>query len=181
MSPQNSSSPPFMPPTIALPLLSAVINKEARATIRRLLVQPNVLDDVPTLTEQLVLAAQSTKQEDEQRIRLLFDDTVDRNQLWREIEKNLTLFNKETKFEGGFTLEPLINGGQKAENFDLGKFAKHIKDIRNALSHGRDIRIRGRDAGDVAPVLVLVVAVELLPRQHRGGVQPAAHPLTTPS
>ena len=87
-----------------------------------------------------MLAAQSTKQEDEQRIRHLLDDTVDRNQLWREIEKNLTLFNKETKFEGGFTLEPLINGGQKAENFDLGKFGKHIKDIRNALSHGRDIR-----------------------------------------
>jgi len=117
------------------------IDREARVVVRRLLGQPNVLDDVHTLTEQLVLAAQSTKQEDEQRIRHLLDDTVDKVQLWVEIEKNRSLFAKETKFEGGFKLEALIgDGAQKADNLDLGKFAKHIKDIRNALSHGRDIR-----------------------------------------
>ncbi|MGX1353507.1 hypothetical protein AB7M49_007128 [Bradyrhizobium elkanii] len=116
------------------------IDKTARAAVRRLLSQPNVLDDPHALTEQLVLAAQTTKQDDEQRVRYLFDDTVDKRQLWREIEKNMSLFNKETKFEGGFTLEPFIAGQQKAEHLDLSKFAKHIKDIRNALSHGRDIR-----------------------------------------
>lgn len=116
------------------------IDKAARATVRRLLSQPDVLDDLHNLTEQLVLAAQTSKQEDEQRIRYLLDDTVDKEQVWREIEKNKDVFSKETRFEGGFKLESLISGQQKPDQFDIGKFAKHIKDIRNALSHGRDIR-----------------------------------------
>jgi hypothetical protein len=116
------------------------IDREARSTVRRLLARPNALDDVTAITEQLMLAAQSTKKDDEQKIGRLLEDTVDRKQLTQEIEKNVSLFIKEAKFEGGFTLEPLIGSGHKAESFDLSKFAKHIKDIRNALSHGRDIR-----------------------------------------
>lgn len=116
------------------------IDKEAKATVRRLFAQPNALDDVAEITERLVLATQSTKQDDDQRIRRLLEDTVDRIQLAREIDKNIALFSKQTLFEGGFTLDPLISTSQKADSFDLLRFAKHIKDIRNALSHGRDIR-----------------------------------------
>ncbi|MGJ5008132.1 hypothetical protein ACQR05_10190 [Bradyrhizobium oligotrophicum] len=116
------------------------IDREARAAVRRLLAQPNALDDIPNITERLVLATQSTKQDDDQRIRRLLEDTVDRSQVAKEIDKNLGLFNRQTIFEGGFNLDALVGNGQKGEQFDLLRFVKQIKDIRNALSHGRDIR-----------------------------------------
>jgi len=119
---------------------TSFMEEATRATVRRLLAQPNVMDDISALTEQLVLAAQSSKKDDEQRIVHLLEETIDKKVLWREIENNIDLFNKNTDFEGGFTLEPLIPARAKIEQLEIGKFCKHTKDIRNALSHGRDIR-----------------------------------------
>jgi hypothetical protein len=119
---------------------SSFIDAEARGTVRRILAQPNVLDDVGAIYDDLTLAIQITKKEEESRILDLLKDTLNKKVLWKEVENNIGSFTAETRFEGGFTLDPLVAPGAKFEQFDLGKFTKHTKDIRNALSHGRDIR-----------------------------------------
>lgn len=96
-------------------------------------------------------------------------DTVSKTILWKEIENNIDSFKKEITFEGGFVLESLLTSA-KIEHLDLSKFAKHIKDIRNALSHGRDIRTQmviiptSRNFGLLQPwvSLMCVVAGEVV-------------------
>src|SRR5262249_34290317 len=59
--------------------------------------------------------------------------------LLTEIKLNLGSFNSPTSFDGGFTADAIVPANPKElGNNDIEKMASTMREIRNALSHGRD-------------------------------------------
>jgi hypothetical protein len=93
--------------------------------------------------EQVVGAIHKSRIEDYQRIEALIQETLNVEILWREIALNMASFNAEVTFDGGYVLPPLLAKGSSMEQFASNgheAFARKIRDLRNALSHGRDIK-----------------------------------------
>ena len=114
-----------------------------RISVRKLLAARNALDDLVTLAERVMNAVQETKLSDVQKLEALLKETVDPALLWREVARNLAAFTTEVRFDGGFTLSGIARVGWKEEDFavnGISSFAGAIRNIRNALSHGRDLR-----------------------------------------
>lgn len=117
------------------------LEASARAAVRKILAAPNAVDDVNSITDKVVGAIGDSKLDEYQRFASLIRDTVDADVLWAEIETNLDAFNAPTTFDGGFVLVPIVGPNCQADDFrprGLEVFTKAIRDIRNALSHGRD-------------------------------------------
>lgn len=113
----------------------------ARLAVRRILSAPDAIDDIAGVTDKLMSAFQMSKMDEYARFSQIIADTVDPKLLWQEIKGNVGAFSKETKFDGGFSLRPLIAATTKESTFlpkGVENFTKAIRDIRNALSHGRD-------------------------------------------
>lgn len=120
---------------------SLYLDSSARAALRKILAAPDALSDTDDLTEKVVAAIQRSKLDEVQKCAAVLMDTVDPALLWEVIEKNLAAFATETVFEGGFKAPPLVAVGSRREDFapqGIASFARVARDIRNALSHGRD-------------------------------------------
>ncbi|WP_149530670.1 hypothetical protein [Tardiphaga sp. P9-11] len=119
------------------------LTASVRNALRKMLAKPNVLDDIPLVIENLITATAANRQEESQRMDLLLKDTVDAKLLWREIQNNLENYSSPTNFEGGFVLQSLITSKHTEEQFcqqGISTFANRIREVRNALSHGRDVK-----------------------------------------
>jgi hypothetical protein len=71
----------------------------------------------------------------------LLREALDPKLLWREIENNLAAFTTKVTFKGGFTIDPITSIGSSESHFlpqGITVFSKTVREIRNALSHGRD-------------------------------------------
>jgi hypothetical protein len=71
---------------------------------------------------------------------------MDAKLIWREVEKNRAYFSKSHKFDGEFVLKELISAKETMETFCTnweGDFSKSLRDIRNALAHGKEQSMRG--------------------------------------
>lgn len=115
----------------------------ARTSVRRILSAPEVMDDIGATTEKLMAAFQTSRLDDFAKFSQLIQDTIDPAILWREIKGNIPAFSKDFKFDGGFVLKAIISSTAKESTFlpkGLEVFTKAIRDIRNALSHGRDFK-----------------------------------------
>jgi hypothetical protein len=117
-----------------------------QASIRKLLSAPNALDDVHKITEQILSVTCESDLYDSQKIDKLLAATVDPVVVWKEILQNKNFFSAPTKFEGGYTIQPLIKNDWDESDFKISgitTFSKAVRDIRNALSHGKDQRTSG--------------------------------------
>ena len=117
------------------------LEASARAAVRKILAAPNAADDVNGVTDRVVAAIGESKLDEYQRFAAIIRDTVDVRVLWTEMEANLKAFTAPTNFDGGFVLASLAGPNCRDEDFaprGLEIFTKAIRDIRNALSHGRD-------------------------------------------
>jgi hypothetical protein len=116
---------------------------EVRLAARRLLAAPNALENISKTTEELVALLQSAKLDDYAKFGAVIRDIVDPKLLWGEILNHIEGFNTELRFDGGFCVPPLVVSNWNEKDFAHGgmeKFIKTARDIRNALSHGRDQR-----------------------------------------
>jgi len=114
-----------------------------RASVRRILSAPHALDDMQGVTERVLAAIARSKLDDYLKFEAILKERVEPAVLWREINRNLSAFTTETKFDGGFTVTRLISNGAKEEEFTvngIGTFTKIIRDIRNGLSHGKELK-----------------------------------------
>lgn len=118
------------------------LDHKTRVAVRKILASPNV-SSRNDAADQIVSAIQAMKMDDHARFAHFIGDTVDASLIWREISQNLGAFTKETLFDGGFKIGALVSQKSDAEHFINDwpdNFCKAIKNIRNALSHGRDQR-----------------------------------------
>src|SRR5260370_24460552 len=71
----------------------------------------------------------------------MLKELIEPQLLWRELKLKVDAFTADTQFEGGFKVNSLFAHGRTAECFtlqDVSTFGRVIRDMRNALSHGRD-------------------------------------------
>ena len=119
------------------------LDANARSTIRRIVSSPSVLDNVNRLMEDLIGAIQETTLEAVPRFENLIKEVVSPQALWKELSINMSAFDQKVTFDGGFTLDPIAKDLQNERQFGsngVTAFAKRIREIRNALSHGLDQR-----------------------------------------
>jgi hypothetical protein len=122
---------------------SFYLDSTTRAALRIALAQPNALDDLSAVTDSVVSAVQKMKMDEPARFEAMLREIINPASLWREMNQNLTAFTTETEFEGGYKVAPLFAIGRTEANFttqDVGIFAYALRNLRNALSHGRDPR-----------------------------------------
>ncbi len=119
------------------------LESSAKQAVRKILSSPNAIDDISEVTNRLMAAFQMSKLDEYTRFAQIIHDTVEPKLLWNEIKGNMDAFSKEVRFDGGYVLKPLIASTHRESTFlpkGLDNFIKSIRDIRNALSHGRDIK-----------------------------------------
>ncbi len=83
---------------------------------------------------------------DVQRFEDLIRDAVRPSTLWKTIEKNKIFFSEKVKFEGGYSVAPLISKDCTDANFEpqgVTNVARTLRGIRNVLSHGKDFGSQG--------------------------------------
>ena len=91
----------------------------------------------------MVAAIQITTLHEEQKFSSLIKEVVSPKLLWREMLRNIDAFTSATEFDGGCCIEPLAKVDWGEEDFKINgpmACAQAFRKIRNALSHGRDIR-----------------------------------------
>ncbi|MCJ2012760.1 hypothetical protein [Methylobacterium sp. J-076] len=113
----------------------------AKDKVRRFLSSPSALDDIDKLTESVLSIVQSTNLDPPVKFEALIKDVVPADILWTELNRNKSSFDKTSTFDGGFSVEPLMKDIKDAKGFGpngMTAFAKRLRDIRNALAHGRD-------------------------------------------
>jgi hypothetical protein len=113
------------------------MESEVRSQLRKLLSTPHALDDIHAVADA-VAAVTHSKWDDFTKFANLIQNAVSPALIWTEISGNMKSFTAETKFDGGFVLSPLAAEGCRQQDIQMFTLARHLKDIRNALAHGRD-------------------------------------------
>ena len=120
------------------------LDKNAKSEIRKLLIKPDSLDNVDGTIGEVVGILTGTKQiHDSQKIETFVRETLDYKIIWNEVEKNIDIFSQQTVFEGGYKADSLISRRCTEESFQsngITTLMGRLRDIRNALSHGKDQR-----------------------------------------
>lgn len=117
------------------------LDASARQEIQVAMSAPHALFDIKTTSDLVISAIQGCKLSDVQKFEAVIKDLVDPYVLWKEIECDKKAFSSNIKFDGGMAIEKIINIDWEFSDFitnGMVKFCKQIRDIRNALSHGRD-------------------------------------------
>jgi hypothetical protein len=120
---------------------SLYIDHACRSSLKMALADPKALDDIEHLTEQVLSAMQKSKLDEYAKYEAVIRETVSADRVWNEIQNNMGAFVSETRFDGGFKVGPLLSLGGRKEDWlpqGLGALARVLRDMRNALSHGKD-------------------------------------------
>ncbi|MGW8202460.1 hypothetical protein ACWGM0_07920 [Sphingomonas bisphenolicum] len=122
------------------------IDSSVKLELRKILMSPDLNSNITNSVEKIIGSVNITKLEDSQRFKAVIRHCVDPKLLWRDVSQHLSLFSKETKFDGGFSVRPLVSGDDKEATFctrGIDSFADSARKIRNALSHGKDLETSG--------------------------------------
>lgn len=112
----------------------------ARGTIRRILSGPNTSGNIRAVTDKVVEVVRESKGDEYSRFKAVILDLVDDKHIFREVSASREYFSNSHDFDGGFKLKALLANTDAKSLGDHGmdNFVTTLKDIRNALSHGRD-------------------------------------------
>lgn len=117
------------------------MNDEVRDQLRKIVMSPDLRNDVSASIGSMMGVMGASKLSDSQRLRALARKAVDPSLLWRDLSANFDFFTKDTKFDGGFSVRAPIGKSDKEANFDIAgveRVVDRFREIRNALSHGKD-------------------------------------------
>jgi hypothetical protein len=121
------------------------IEDEIRRQLHKALAAPHALNDLTGTTEELLDIVGQGKIYEGQKMDAAIKKMVDPKLIWREIESNKTAFCEKTSFEGGFELSPIVGKPNwTVDDFraqGISSFVNSIRQIRNALSHGKEHRM----------------------------------------
>lgn len=117
------------------------IEQNVRMAVKRIVAAPSSADNVDSTVTRILESIGQSDIHETQKIDLLLKEVVRPELIFREIEKSIDFFSKRIEFDGGFLLEPIAKKGWKEDDFGVNglvSFAKTLRYIRNALSHGRE-------------------------------------------
>ena len=119
------------------------LEDELWVTVQRALGSPHAMDDLAKTTDEVVSAMQATKLDPTQKFDAVVRKFVSIKSLWDHLCHGTSPFCSETQFDGGLTIPAVINPNMKQKDlamFAVDKISKNLRDIRNALSHGKDLK-----------------------------------------
>jgi hypothetical protein len=92
------------------------------------------------VTDKVVEVVRQSKADEYSRFKAVILDLVDHKHIFREVSASGEYFSRSHDFDGGFKLKALLPNADAKSLGDHGmdNFVTTLKDIRNALSHGRD-------------------------------------------
>lgn len=114
---------------------------KVRSELRKAVLAPDFREDLGKTVAKIVGIFSDVKSEDPNRFISMIKEYVDAELLWGEIKKNSGVFSRETYFDGGFKVAPILSANDTLEVFrqrGVDQFCQAIRKIRNALSHGKD-------------------------------------------
>lgn len=117
------------------------IEHSVRSELKRIISAPDMHDDIGGSVERIVNAVSLKQLEDIQRFKAVVRHNVDPRLLWQDVHANRVALSKDTTFDGGFSIKPLIGPNDDQTGFcsrSLDQFSDCLRKIRNALSHGKD-------------------------------------------
>ncbi|CAO4196486.1 hypothetical protein [Methylorubrum extorquens] len=112
-----------------------------KRNVRRLLCAPDALENTQQLMEDVLATMHSASVEPHMKIEKLLKEIISPEFLWKRLSHNASVYKTVTLFDGGFAVEPILKDKSSEKDFGMAgisAFAHTIRNIRNALSHGRD-------------------------------------------
>lgn len=122
----------------------AMVEDEISKAITKMLSSPDAIFRATNLASQVIETLGSSKMQDSQKIEMLLRKHADHRNIWKAIEKNREFFSRATEFEGGFTAPAVMKESWTADDLKPswpGPIAAALRNIRNALSHGKEARM----------------------------------------
>lgn len=119
-----------------------MIEDEISRQITRLLLAPNAVSQAATIAAQIHEAFGSSKMQESQKLEMLLRKYVRLETVSSAIDAHREFFSKENYFEGGYkspTL-PLSKNNDFEKNW-VSQMCPALRNIRNALSHGKEMRM----------------------------------------
>ncbi|MBL4647114.1 MAG: hypothetical protein COA52_03355 [Hyphomicrobiales bacterium] len=119
------------------------ISQSAKDAVQKVLKMPNALDNITRSTDLLVSAVRTSTLDDYTRMERLIAAAVTPNMLSPIVRGYKTQFSTKQEFDGGFILDPLIKASSDDVEFsdaELKILTNSSRKIRNALSHGSDVK-----------------------------------------
>lgn len=119
------------------------LDEDNKRAIRKLLITPDASSRMDSIIQSIIETLGSVKLYDSQKMEALLKKSVDGNIIWNEIQRRVEIFSTDMDFEGGFVSKALLKKSTKFDEFEINwaaTFCNRIRDIRNALSHGKETR-----------------------------------------
>ncbi len=122
-----------------------MIEEEVSKAIARLLMAPNALSEASVIAAQIHEAFGASKMQESQKSEMLLRKFVRPEIAWAAIQKNKEFFSVPTEFEGGYKTGVLLNSlkltcAEFEKNWSTS-VATALRNLRNALSHGKEARM----------------------------------------
>lgn len=117
------------------------VEESARRALRKALAQPHIHHELDRVIVEVMDSLSETKNWEGQKMQKLLKAAVDPKIIWKTINANREYFSKLQIFDGGFQLRAIVAEKTTEETFCHnweGDFCKTLRDIRNALSHGKE-------------------------------------------
>lgn len=117
------------------------LEASTKSALRRVLAAPFAHDDVSYLVDRVLGVVSTTKLDEVGKFNALLRDAFDVETAWREISNNKNAFSQSIEFDGGYTLPAVCGANSDFDEFrprGIEVISRSFRDIRNALSHGRD-------------------------------------------
>jgi hypothetical protein len=111
--------------------------------LQRILAAPDTLARPLQAAREVIDVLADDRSAPEDKMNALLKDLVDPAKVWIHFQANLAYFCAENRFDGGFTLPPLLKEGWGRDDFAqawLPKVTDQLRKLRNALVHSREAR-----------------------------------------
>lgn len=122
------------------------VDSKIRTEIHKIILAPTFRADIPSAIEKIAGAFSPARLDDTQKFEAVVRNCVDSKLLWRDVKANKAFFSKDTTFEGGFKVNRIIDDADTETTFCVkghNQFSKAVRQIRNALAHGKDQETAG--------------------------------------
>jgi hypothetical protein len=117
------------------------VEESAKHALRKALARPHIHHELDGVIVEIMDSLSETKNWEGAKMQKLLKATVDPKIIWKMINENREYFSKPQDFDGGFRLRAVMSEKETEETFCHnweGDFCKILRDIRNALSHGKE-------------------------------------------
>lgn len=119
------------------------VRDELLRSLRRAFCAPDASSQADLVSRQIMELLVDERQSDEAKLVSVIQQAVEPGRVWPLIEQRADFFAKETSFDGGFSVGPLIKEGWKPDDFRsawIPKVPDALRRLRNGLVHAREQR-----------------------------------------